>query len=110
LDGLNQVNTASSWQQTSPSRGHRRQRIEVVINYDLPDDLKTMCTALADRRAGHAGHAISFATPDQRSDISNIERVMNVKLPVASSTPRQVGTIFQTTGRLQFFEILLPPP
>lgn len=34
-------------------------------------------------RAGAAGHAISFATPDQRSDVYGIERLMRSTLPLS---------------------------
>ncbi len=70
------------------SRGIDVKGIELVINYDLPDDPENYVHRIGRTgRAGHAGHAISFATPDQRSDVSNIERVMNVKLPVAQNHP-----------------------
>jgi ATP-dependent RNA helicase RhlE len=70
------------------SRGIDVKGIELVINYDLPDDPENYVHRIGRTgRAGHAGHAISLATPDQRSDVLNIERVMNVKLPVTSSHP-----------------------
>ena len=70
------------------SRGIDVKGIEVVINYDLPDDPENYVHRIGRTgRAGHAGHAISFATPDQRGDVLNIERVMNLKLPVANSHP-----------------------
>ena len=34
-------------------------------------------------RAGSQGHAISFATPDQRRDVSDIEKLIRVSLPVS---------------------------
>ncbi len=70
------------------SRGIDVKGIELVINYDLPDDPENYVHRIGRTgRAGHAGHAISFATPDQRSDVAGIERVMSLKLPVASSHP-----------------------
>ena len=70
------------------SRGIDVKGIELVLNYDLPDDPENYVHRIGRTgRAGHAGHAISFATPDQRGDVSNIERVMNLKLPVAKSHP-----------------------
>lgn len=70
------------------SRGIDVKGIELVINYDLPDDPENYVHRIGRTgRAGHAGHAISFATPDQRTEVLSIERVMNLKLPVASSHP-----------------------
>jgi len=70
------------------SRGIDVKGIELVLNYDLPDDPENYVHRIGRTgRAGHAGHAISFATPDQRSDVSSIERVVNAKLPVASTHP-----------------------
>lgn len=70
------------------SRGIDVKGIELVINYDLPDDPENYVHRIGRTgRAGHTGHAISFATPDQRTDVVNIERVMNLKLPVAQSHP-----------------------
>jgi ATP-dependent RNA helicase RhlE len=70
------------------SRGIDVKGIELVINYDLPDEAENYVHRIGRTgRAGHKGHAISFATPDQRSDVISIERCMNLKLPVASSHP-----------------------
>ncbi len=70
------------------ARGIDVKGIEVVINYDLPDDPDNYVHRIGRTgRAGHAGHAISFASPDQRADVANIERVMRYKLPVAESHP-----------------------
>src|SRR5207247_4101468 len=35
-------------------------------------------------RAGLKGHAISFATPDQRRDVKDIEHIVKQTLPVSS--------------------------
>ena len=70
------------------SRGIDVKGIELVVNYDLPDDPGNYVHRIGRTgRAGHTGHAISFATPDQRLDVKNIERLMNNSLPTASSHP-----------------------
>lgn len=70
------------------ARGIDVKGIELVLNFDLPDDPDNYVHRIGRTgRAGHAGHAISFASPDQRADVSNIERVMRYKLPVAESHP-----------------------
>ena len=70
------------------ARGIDVKGIELVINYDLPDDPENYVHRIGRTgRAGFAGHAMSFATPDQRLDVKNIERIINQTLPVADSHP-----------------------
>ena len=65
------------------ARGIDVAGIEVVINYDLPEDPDNYVHRIGRTgRAGKAGHAISFATPDQRQDVRNIERILKKTLPV----------------------------
>jgi len=66
------------------SRGIDVKGIELVINYDLPDDAENYVHRIGrTARAGHSGRAISFATPDQKGLIRSIESVMRNTLPVA---------------------------
>lgn len=65
------------------SRGIDVKKIEVVINYDLPDDIENYVHRIGRTgRAGDAGRAISFATPDQRRDINSIEKMIRMQLTV----------------------------
>lgn len=65
------------------ARGIDVKGIELVINYDLPDDAENYVHRIGRTgRAGQNGRAISFATPDQRGDVKNIERLMRSSLPV----------------------------
>jgi ATP-dependent RNA helicase RhlE len=58
--------------------------IELVINYDLPDDAENYVHRIGRTgRAGHEGHAVSFATPDQAEDIRNIEKIIRTQLPIS---------------------------
>ncbi|MDD5492978.1 MAG: DEAD/DEAH box helicase, partial [bacterium] len=58
--------------------------IEVVINYDLPDEAENYVHRIGRTgRAGHPGHAIAFATPEQRKDVRQIEQLIRVALPVS---------------------------
>jgi len=58
--------------------------IELVINYDLPDEAENYIHRIGRTgRAGSGGHAISFASPDERKDILNIERLMQTTLPIS---------------------------
>ncbi|MDE2028826.1 MAG: DEAD/DEAH box helicase [Candidatus Omnitrophica bacterium] len=70
------------------ARGIDVKGIELVINYDLPDDPENYVHRIGRTgRAGFAGRAISFAMPDQRLEVKNIERIINQTLPVAESHP-----------------------
>jgi ATP-dependent RNA helicase RhlE len=66
------------------SRGIDVIGIELVINYDLPEEAQNYVHRIGrTARAGHKGHAISFATPDQSSDVRDIEKVIRSSLPIA---------------------------
>jgi ATP-dependent RNA helicase RhlE len=69
------------------ARGIDVTDIELVINYDLPDQSEDYVHRIGRTgRAGRSGHAISFATPDQKRDVRDIEQLMRKVLPV-SKTP-----------------------
>jgi len=58
--------------------------IELVVNYDLPEDAENYVHRIGrTARAGYSGHAISFATPDQRRDVRDIERIIRSTLPLS---------------------------
>jgi ATP-dependent RNA helicase RhlE len=66
------------------ARGIDVTGIELVINYDLPEDAENYVHRIGrTARAGSRGHAISFATPDQRSDVKDIERIIRSTLPLS---------------------------
>jgi len=65
------------------ARGIDVTEIELVINYDLPDNSEDYVHRVGRTgRAGKAGKAISFACPDQRRDVDAIERLINIRLPI----------------------------
>lgn len=65
------------------ARGIDVSNIELVINYDLPDNPEDYVHRIGrTARAGKEGMAISFATFDQQGDVRDIERLIRVKLPV----------------------------
>jgi ATP-dependent RNA helicase RhlE len=69
------------------ARGIDVTGIQLVLNYDLPDNSEDYVHRIGRTgRAGMTGHAISFATADQRSDVKSIERLIRKALPV-SKTP-----------------------
>jgi ATP-dependent RNA helicase RhlE len=65
------------------ARGIDVTGIELVINYDLPQAAEDYVHRIGRTgRASHLGHAISFATPDQKFDVRQIERLIKKQLPV----------------------------
>jgi ATP-dependent RNA helicase RhlE len=64
------------------SRGIDVTGIELVLNYDLPEDAENYVHRIGrTARAGHKGHAISLATPDQINDVREIEKIIRTTLP-----------------------------
>lgn len=81
------------------ARGIDVANIELVINYDLPENPEDYVHRIGRTgRAGHEGHAISFATPSQRFDIKAIERLIKKELPVSPlpSLPKRQDHYFNT--------------
>ncbi|MBN1871817.1 MAG: DEAD/DEAH box helicase [Candidatus Omnitrophica bacterium] len=65
------------------ARGIDVAGIELVINYDLPDDIEQYVHRIGRTgRAGHEGRAVSFATPDQGKEVRNIEKLIKIALPI----------------------------
>jgi ATP-dependent RNA helicase RhlE len=66
------------------ARGIDVTGIELVVNYDLPEQAEDYVHRIGRTgRAGLEGHAISLATPDQRRDVMDIERLIKKQLPVS---------------------------
>jgi ATP-dependent RNA helicase RhlE len=64
------------------ARGIDVKEIELVVNFDLPDNAEDYVHRIGRTgRAGHEGRAISFATPDQGSDVRAIERLTRTAIP-----------------------------
>jgi ATP-dependent RNA helicase RhlE len=69
------------------ARGIDVTNIELVINYDLPENSSDYVHRIGRTgRAGKSGKAISFATADQRSDIHDIERLIKKTLLVKKAS------------------------
>jgi len=84
------------------ARGIDVTGIELVLNYDLPEDADNYVHRIGrTARAGKKGHAISFATPDQGQDVRDIEKLIKVSLPVskhAELTLDRFGESTHTSG------------
>ncbi len=67
------------------ARGIDVTGIELVINYDLPDEDGNYVHRIGRTgRAGQPGHAITFAAPDQGADVRNIEKLIRMPLRVST--------------------------
>jgi len=65
------------------ARGIDVTGIELVINYDLPDEPENYVHRIGRTgRAGHPGHSITFAAPDQEFEIRAIEKIVRKRLSV----------------------------
>ncbi|MDD5686462.1 MAG: DEAD/DEAH box helicase [Elusimicrobia bacterium] len=80
------------------SRGIDVVGIELVINYDLPDDPENYVHRIGRTgRAGQVGHAISLATPDQGSDVINIEKIIRTTIPISTHPAIPTETFYRST-------------
>jgi len=81
------------------SRGIDVAGIELVINYDLPEDSENYVHRIGrTARAGSQGHAISFATPEQSRDVREIEKLIRLSLTV-SKHPDMPSEKFDESAR-----------
>lgn len=66
------------------SRGIDVKDIELVINFDLPDNPEDYVHRIGRTgRAGKTGKAISFVVPEQKRDLLIIEKLINTRLPIS---------------------------
>lgn len=66
------------------ARGIDVQGIQLVLNYDLPDDSDNYVHRIGRTgRAGMEGHAISFAASDQGRDVKDIERLIKSQIKIS---------------------------
>lgn len=82
------------------ARGIDVTGIELVINYDLPEDAENYVHRIGrTARAGNKGRAISFATPDQGIDVKNIEKLIKTALPIAEHPEFPKERFIQNAGQ-----------
>ena len=91
------------------SRGIDVKGIELVINFDLPENPEDYVHRIGRTgRAGMAGKAISFALPDQGSKVREIERLTRLYLPISKlpelplAPPTQNTDYFNKVSRGNF--------
>ncbi len=67
------------------SRGIDAKGIELVINYDVPEEPESYVHRIGRTgRMGHEGRAITFATSDQKRDVDDIERLIKTTIPLST--------------------------
>jgi ATP-dependent RNA helicase RhlE len=82
------------------ARGIDVTGIQLVINFDLPDNAEDYVHRIGRTgRAGMLGHAISFATPDQRNDVRSIERLIRTTLPISKKSIIKDNTQYSAPAR-----------
>jgi ATP-dependent RNA helicase RhlE len=65
------------------ARGIDVTGIELVVNYDVPDNAEDYVHRIGRTgRAGREGKAVTFATPDQGKEVSAIERLVRMAIPI----------------------------
>jgi ATP-dependent RNA helicase RhlE len=80
------------------ARGIDVTGIELVVNYDLPEDAENYVHRIGRTgRAGLKGHAISFATPEQGSCVRDIEKLIRKSLPVSKHPGISVERFSEST-------------
>jgi ATP-dependent RNA helicase RhlE len=68
------------------ARGLDIDEVSHVVNFDLPVDPESYVHRIGrTARAGKTGMAISFCTPDERSTLVRIERMISRRIPVMSA-------------------------
>ena len=76
------------------ARGIDIENIELVVNFDLPEQSEDYVHRIGRTgRAGRSGKAISFASPEQKKDIAQIQQLINLILPIKSPSGAALETI-----------------
>jgi len=92
------------------SRGIDVKGIELVINFDLPENPEDYVHRIGRTgRAGMSGKAISFCLPDQGSKVREIERLTRLFLPISKLPDLPVSLIQKTNIPDNFNKNNYPP-
>ncbi len=81
------------------ARGIDVKNINLVVNYDLPDNAEDYVHRIGRTgRAGAKGRAITLATPDQHRDIHDIERLIKSELKLSERSPLSITRAVQKSS------------
>lgn len=82
------------------ARGLDINDIELVLNYDLPDNSEDYVHRIGrTARAGKKGKAISFATPQQRREVLKIEQLIRKNLAVKKIISSNSGSFTDSSQK-----------
>jgi len=85
------------------ARGIDVSNIELVVNFDLPDQLEDYVHRIGRTgRAGRSGVAISFASPEQKKDVAQIQKLINMTLTVKSPAGEELASIETARSRQSY--------
>ena len=78
------------------ARGIDVKGIELVINYDLPDDAENYVHRIGRTgRAGMEGRAIAIATPDQADLVQSIEKIIRSEIKLSQHPDVPTHTLYR---------------
>lgn len=81
------------------ARGIDVSDIELVVNFDLPDQLEDYVHRIGRTgRAGRSGTAVSFASPEQKRDVAQIQKLINMTLTIKSPEGNELDPISTATS------------
>ncbi len=76
------------------ARGIDVDDIELVVNYDLPTMIEDYTHRIGRTgRAGRSGKAVSFAVPEQKGDIAQIQNLIKLILPIKAPCGKELEGI-----------------
>lgn len=76
------------------ARGIDVDDIELVVNFDLPTQIEDYTHRIGRTgRAGRSGKAISFAVPEQKGDIAQIQELIKMILPIKAPCGKKLQAI-----------------
>lgn len=76
------------------ARGIDVKGIELVINYDLPENAEDYVHRIGRTgRAGNVGQAISLVMPQQQADVKSIERLIKKSLPIRKKKAEGIASL-----------------
>lgn len=76
------------------ARGIDVDNIELVVNFDLPTLIEDYTHRIGRTgRAGRSGKAISFAVPEQKGDIAQIQHLIDLTLTIKAPSGKELAPI-----------------
>jgi len=88
------------------SRGIDVKGIELVVNYDLPDQAEDYIHRIGRTgRAGSTGRAITIALPQQRRQLREIQQLIGMEIPLRGALPAKEEPAREPSHRMRPDEV-----